>query len=84
MDTACSAPREVLARTLKAGLSAAAVEVADIRAGDMGELSELPDAARHAVLDEIVAGSDFPMVVVGERVACVGGVDVSAVVAALA
>jgi len=48
------------------------------------DLWDLPEALSTAVVDEIVEGHDFPMVAVGGRVICVGGIDMDSVVRELA
>lgn len=59
-----------------------------LRAADIGsvevvsaELYDLAGQASIAVVDEMVVGSDFPMVLVADRVVCTGDVDLDAIVA---
>lgn len=70
-------PAEMLVRSLEAGISKAGVTTAEVVAGD---LWELPHEMSTPVVDEMVAGQGFPMVLVDKRVVCVGGIDVDAVV----
>lgn len=46
------------------------------------EIYQLTPGESTVVIDEMVAGSEFPMVVVGDRVVCTGGVDLQAVLEA--
>jgi len=70
-------PAEVLVRSLEAGISKAGVTTAEVVAGD---LWELPREMSTPVVDEMIAGHGFPMVLLGERVVCMDGIDVDAVV----
>ncbi len=73
-------PTEPLAATLEQGLTAACADFIEVVEAGLGEL---PQDAVTAVVDEMVAGSQFPIVLVGARVACVGGVDLQAVLQVL-
>ena len=73
-------PTEWLVGMLREGLAGAGLDAGEITADD---LWGLPGHLSTPVVDEMVAGHDFPMVIVGDRVVCVGGVDVDSVVEAL-
>lgn len=73
-------PADVLVRTLEAGMIEAGITSAEVVAGD---LWELPPERSKPVVDSMLEGHGFPMVLANERVVCVDGVDVQTVVSAL-
>ncbi len=79
-ESPCSMPVEYLVNTLKGGLAAAGIDWVEVVPGDMWEL---PPEVTTPVIDEVMAGHDFPMVLVDNRIACMNGIDVEAVVQAL-
>lgn len=77
----CGMPTEWFVSVLQRALDAAGVAEVQVESAD---LYELPQASITAVVDEMVTGSEFPMVLVDDRVVCVGGVRPEAVLGALA
>lgn len=72
-------PADYLVSTLEAGLTEAGIGPAEVSAAEIYQL--LPEETT-AVIDEMVAGSQFPMVLVGDRVVCTGGVDLQVIIGA--
>lgn len=72
-------PVDMLAKMLEESLSSAGVGPAEVITAEIYQLS--PQAST-VVIDEMVAGAAFPMVLVGDRVVCTGGVDLPAVLEA--
>ena len=73
-------PADMLVETLEAGIAKAGITSAKVVAGD---LWELPPEKSGPVVDSMMEGHGFPMVLAGECVVCVDGVDVATVVSAL-
>jgi len=74
-------PADWLVRTVEDRLAQEGIGPAEVVAAEIYELS--PEQTT-AILDEMVGGAPFPMVLVGERVVCTGGVDLEAVLEAAA
>ena len=73
----CSVPDEIIVGSLAAGLTKAGITSAEVVAEDMWEL---PPEMTTPVVDEMIAGHDFPMVMIDKRVICMDGINVDAVV----
>ena len=73
-------PVEWLVRTVEDGLAKAGVDSAEVVASD---LWELPAEMSTPIVDEMLAGHGFPMVLAGERVVCFDGIDLDAIVRGL-
>ena len=67
-------------RTLEQALAEAGVASAEVVSGDIWEL---PPEMSVPVVDKMVEGLGFPMVIAGNRVVCTDGVDPAAVVSEL-
>jgi hypothetical protein len=78
----CDMPTELRLQVLEARVS----ETFGIRADAFQvPYEELPTGLVQSILDELVArGGDFPVVLVGDSVACADGVDLDAVLAFVA
>jgi hypothetical protein len=73
-------PTEWFVNIVERAITSAGITQADVSGC---ELYDLEPAAMHSVMDQVVAGHEFPMVLVGNRVACVGGVNADAVLDAI-
>jgi hypothetical protein len=74
-------PAETVAEALERALADAGLTSAEVT---VAEIYQLSPAESSVIIDEMVAGAEFPMVLVGERVACTGAVDLQAVLEATA
>jgi len=71
----------MLVRSLEKGLAEAGVAAVEVVAGDMWEL---PPEMSTPIVDKMIEGAGFPMVLAGSRVVCTDGVDLQTVVSELA
>ncbi len=74
-------PAETVTEALERALADAGLGPAEVT---IAEIYQLSPAESTVIIDEMVAGAEFPMVLVGERVACTGTVDLQAVLEATA
>ena len=79
--SSCPAPVETLVRVLEQALAEAGVTAAEVVSSDIWEL---PPEMSVPIVDKMVEGRGFPMVLAGNRVVCTDGVDSAAVVSELA
>lgn len=78
-EAACGMPVSVQVSRLSMWLEARGIDAEVLQA----DLYALGDAERAVALDAIVAGVESPFVIVGDRLACSGNVDIGAVAEAL-
>lgn len=71
-------PAEQLVTMIEQRLAAADLGPVEVVAA---ELFDLAGQASTAVVDEMIFGSDFPMVLVADSVVCTGSVDFDAILA---
>ena len=70
-------PAEILIGSIEKGLAEAGITSAEVVSGD---LWKLPREMNQPCVDEMVTGKGFPMVMVDDRVVCVDGIDVDAII----
>jgi len=80
-ESACGLPVSAQIDRLKHALTSGSGDAVSVLAVD---LYSLTGADRHAALDAVVAGEPSPFVLLDGRLVCTGGVDIPAVLAALA